>query len=38
MFLREHRDTDATEPFVRTLLGHTGGKPPERTITDKLGS
>ena len=38
VLLQERRDTEAAERFFRTLLGHTGGEPPERITTDKLGS
>jgi putative transposase len=38
VLLQERRDTEAAERFFRTLLSHTGGEPPERITTDKLGS
>ena len=38
VLLQKRRDTDAAERFFRTLLGHSGGEPPERITTDKLGS
>jgi putative transposase len=38
VLLQERRDTKAAEHFFRTLLGHSGGEPPERITTDKLGS
>jgi putative transposase len=37
ILLQDHRDTDAAERFFRTLLGHAGA-PPERIVTDRLGS
>jgi putative transposase len=37
ILLQEQRDTDAAERFFRTLLGHAGA-PPERIVTDRLGS
>ena len=38
ILLQKRRDTEAAEHFFRTLLGHSGGQPPERITTDKLGS
>jgi putative transposase len=38
VLLQERRDTAAAERFFRQLLGHTGGEPPDRLTTDKLGS
>ena len=38
VLLQEHRDTAAAERFFRRLLAVTGGIPPARITTDKLGS
>ena len=38
VLLQEHRDTGAAERFFRRLLDATGGAPPARITTDKLGS
>jgi putative transposase len=38
VLLQERCDTNAAERFFRMLLAHTGGQPPERIATDKLGS
>jgi putative transposase len=38
VFLQEHRDTAAAERLFRRLLAVTGGVPPARITTDKLGS
>lgn len=35
--LQDHRDTDAAERFFRVLLGYADA-PPERVVTDRLGS
>ena len=37
ILLQDHHDTDAAERFFRTLLGDAGA-PPERIVTDRLGS
>ena len=37
ILLQDRRDTEAAECFFRKLLGHASA-PPERIITDRLGS